>query len=336
VSQFNRNNKGEIISWTCPKCDMVVAPASDRVNHRCTGLGRIEKATEQYRKQPLPTLPKEEVMDQKVIPVENQATDMVQLPARVIEDARLAAKQLTEIVNKKSKKVMINGEQYLEFEDWQTLSRFYGLFVKTGDPELVEIEGVKGFKAQAQVVNRAGVEVGSATAYCLKDEPNWKNKPTFQLASMAQTRAGAKALRNLLAWVAVLAGYKPTPAEEMDGIGKKDTPTEADIVDEPLGLVSIEEALNAAIGTILSVQGILSETKARTFTKKDKTKGEVTDYYIASPDNQSWIWVSKFGDIQDGIHIGDTIIFEEVEVQDYKGEKKFLAKLVSIVEEVKA
>jgi hypothetical protein len=32
---------------------------------------------------------------------------------------------------------------------------------------------------------------------------------------MAQTRAGSKALRNALAWVVVLAGYKPTPAEEM-------------------------------------------------------------------------------------------------------------------------
>ena len=33
---------------------------------------------------------------------------------------------------------------------------------------------------------------------------------------MAQTRACAKALRNVLAWVVVLAGYAPTPAEEMD------------------------------------------------------------------------------------------------------------------------
>lgn len=41
--------------------------------------------------------------------------------------------------------------------------------------------------------------------------------PMFQLASMAQTRSGAKALRNVLSWVAVLAGYSATPAEEMDG-----------------------------------------------------------------------------------------------------------------------
>ena len=41
--------------------------------------------------------------------------------------------------------------------------------------------------------------------------------PLFQLRSMAQTRACAKALRNVLAWVVVLAGYRPTPAEELDG-----------------------------------------------------------------------------------------------------------------------
>lgn len=41
--------------------------------------------------------------------------------------------------------------------------------------------------------------------------------PLFQLKSMAQTRACAKALRNVLSWVVVLAGYRPTPAEELEG-----------------------------------------------------------------------------------------------------------------------
>jgi hypothetical protein len=57
--------------------------------------------------------------------------------------------------------------------------------------------------------------ISSAEASCLRDEPNWRTKPEYQLKSMAQTRASAKALRNVLAWVVVLAGYKPTPAEEM-------------------------------------------------------------------------------------------------------------------------
>lgn len=46
--------------------------------------------------------------------------------------------------------------------------------------------------------------------------------PLFQLRSMAQTRACAKALRLAYGWVVVLAGYKATPAEELDGMTDKD------------------------------------------------------------------------------------------------------------------
>lgn len=53
----------------------------------------------------------------------------------------------------------------------------------------------------------------------MNDETNWRGKPLFQLRSMAQTRACAKALRNVLAFVPVLAGYEATPAEEMVTMG---------------------------------------------------------------------------------------------------------------------
>lgn len=100
-----------------------------------------------------------------------------------------------------------------------------------------------------------GSIVGRATSLCLDQEENWgevaeyeyqdvlddagkkiwdrglrdgkggyvrervevgtKRKPLFQLQSMAETRASAKCYRLKLSWVAVLAGYAPTPAEEM-------------------------------------------------------------------------------------------------------------------------
>jgi hypothetical protein len=114
--------------------------------------------------------------------------------------------------------VRINGETYLEFEDWQTVGRFYGVTAGCeSEPEFVEVGGVQGFRATA-VALRAGVVISRATAYCMRDEDRWKGAPTYQVASMAQTRACAKALRNVLSWVAVLGGYKPTPAEEMDGV----------------------------------------------------------------------------------------------------------------------
>jgi len=159
-------------------------------------------------------------------------------PEKTLEFASLAAKALQRVVSLKSKPVIINGEQYLEMEDWELCGQFYGYTVKTGEAVPVEVDGVKGAKAQADLIDiKTGMYLGGAEAYCMRDEEYWNTRskyewqgegsnrkrvkvgdevvPWFQLASMAQTRAGAKAFRNRLSWVVVLAGYRPTPAEEM-------------------------------------------------------------------------------------------------------------------------
>ncbi len=159
-------------------------------------------------------------------------------PDIVLENARTAAKALTSVIGQKKKPVIISGEQYLEFDDWQLCGQFYGYAVRTGEAVMVEIDGVKGAKAHADLIDiKTGMYLGGAEAYCMRDEEKWGTRPKyewqgegdnrkrvkvgeevvpwFQLASMAQTRAGAKAFRNRLAWVVVLAGYRPTPAEEM-------------------------------------------------------------------------------------------------------------------------
>jgi len=137
-------------------------------------------------------------------------------PCEVLAEAKKAADALIGVLSKKKNPVKFGGEQYLEFEDWQTLGKFYGLAVKIANTEPVNLEGVIGFLARAEVVHIATSRVISAAeAMCLNDERNWRGKPLFQLRSMAQTRAGAKAFRNVLAWVVVLAGYKPTPSEEL-------------------------------------------------------------------------------------------------------------------------
>jgi len=149
--------------------------------------------------------------------VKEEATPpLPRAPEVVLQEAQRAALALQRVVAGKKKPVIFKGEQYLEFEDWQTVGKFYGLCARTFEATPVEIFGVKGAKARAEVVDlRTGQVVGGAEAYCMRDEENWAGKPWFQLASMAQTRAGAKALRNVLAWVVVLAGYRPTPAEEL-------------------------------------------------------------------------------------------------------------------------
>lgn len=143
-------------------------------------------------------------------------------PDLVLEEAHKAAKALTNVIEGKKKKVTFNGQTYLQFEDWQTLGRFYGVTAVSRSTAYVEYgEGddkAQGFAACADALLVGTNQViSSAEAMCLNDEKNWSSKPLFQLKSMAQTRACAKALRNVLAWVVVLAGYSGTPAEEMTG-----------------------------------------------------------------------------------------------------------------------
>lgn len=166
-------------------------------------------------------------------------------PVVVLEEAKRAAKALKDVISRKEKKVMMNGEQYLEFEDWQTVARFYGATVKVDSTEFIDYGAAKGFLARASVIRRDGAVISAAEAMCMNDEEKWstrskyewsgpkenrvRNKvgeeqvPFFQLRSMAQTRACAKALRNVFAWVVVLAGYAPTPAEDMTGTEEKAT-----------------------------------------------------------------------------------------------------------------
>lgn len=126
------------------------------------------------------------------------------------------AGKLSSFLDSKEKKIFFNGKRYAEFSDFQFIGSFYGITVKTFDPHFVEVGGHRGFHAKAMLL-RDQMEVGRAEAYCMDDEVNWRNKPLFQLASMAQTRAAAKAYSNLFRPIVHLAGIEGTPAEEMDG-----------------------------------------------------------------------------------------------------------------------
>ncbi len=155
-----------------------------------------------------------------LVPVQPHALSIQLQPDVVLAEATRAAKALQQILKTKPNKCIIRGKQYLQFEDWQTLGRFYGVTAKASSTKYVEFgEGydqVRGFEATADALLVTSNQViSSAEAMCLDDEDKWRDSPFFQLRSMAQTRACAKALRNVLSWVVVLAGYEPTPGEEM-------------------------------------------------------------------------------------------------------------------------
>lgn len=160
-------------------------------------------------------------------------------PEEQVKFGQRAAKALMKIVESKKNKLVLNGKTYLLFEDWEMLGRFYNLTTGIDWTKEVNREGrLLGFEAKANVYNASGTIISSAEASCLRDEQNWRMKPEFQLKSMAQTRAAAKALRNVLAWVAVIAGYEGTPAEEMEGVKPK-------AVKENLPTIQVDEPFSS-------------------------------------------------------------------------------------------
>jgi hypothetical protein len=128
-----------------------------------------------------------------------------------IKCASEVATALREVVSKQGLIKKIGNKDYPLCEAWTLLGTIVGVF-----PVLCwsrRIEG--GWEARVEARLASGSVVGAAEAECLKSEKNWIGRDDFALRSMAQTRATAKALRMPLGFVMTLAGYEPTPAEEM-------------------------------------------------------------------------------------------------------------------------
>src|ERR1039458_3050352 len=97
-----------------------------------------------------------QVVEAQFIPQKSDALAINRAPDVVLEEAKKAAKALTQVIETKPKKVVFNGKTYLQFEDWQTLGRFYGVTAFGKSTKYVEFgEGddkVCGFEATAEAL----------------------------------------------------------------------------------------------------------------------------------------------------------------------------------------
>ncbi len=132
-------------------------------------------------------------------------------PAAVIEAATAAAQPLAAKVREQKLMVKIGASEHVRVEGWCLLGAMLGVFPVTVWSRKLE----DGWEARVEARTLAGAIVGAAEAECLRSESTWANRDDYALRSMAQTRATSKALRQPLGFVMQLAGFNPTPAEEM-------------------------------------------------------------------------------------------------------------------------
>lgn len=134
-------------------------------------------------------------------------------PVEVVQNAVRVADALKDVIVKKKLVSNIQGREYPLVEGWQTLAAM--LRLTTVCEWTRRIEEGEGWEARVIVRDTSGSVIGAAEAQCTRGERTWKSRDDYALRSMAQTRATSKALRSVLGFIMVLAGYQATPAEEM-------------------------------------------------------------------------------------------------------------------------
>jgi hypothetical protein len=145
-------------------------------------------------------------------------------PEGTVEKATRHATALARVVQEQGLFTSISGKKHVRVEGWTLLGSMVGVFpvLVSCDPCFVADKEdpagtsmVRGYEAVVEAHTLNGAVVGKAKAYCLRNEKRWRAADDYAVASMAQTRATSKALRLPLGFIMQLAGYNPTPAEEM-------------------------------------------------------------------------------------------------------------------------
>ena len=152
-----------------------------------------------------------EVIGTELEPVQHGTLFRTDDPAEMLRRASVMAEQLAAVVRKQKLTSNISGKEHVRVEGWTLLGSMLGVFPVCEWTK----ETVNGWEARVEARTLSGQVVGAAEAQCDRSESAWKNRDGYVLRSMAQTRATSKALRQPLGFVMQLAGFDPTPAEEM-------------------------------------------------------------------------------------------------------------------------
>lgn len=148
-----------------------------------------------------------------VAPAYEKATDVI---ARATEWANA----LMDVVEKQKLYAIINGKKHLEAEAWELIMAFDQAAPVVDWVEKMLDQGgeTMGYLAKVSIVKGEGLKASAIMPCGFDDFPCRGKQGTAQVKaamSAAQTWAMAKACRLCYSPVAVLAGYSPTPAEEM-------------------------------------------------------------------------------------------------------------------------
>lgn len=133
-------------------------------------------------------------------------------------DMQILANDIKKFIQENNLSTNVQGKDFPQAEAWQYAGNRLGIIPQGG--YIKNISSDTEIKYEASVVlvdiNNDFKVVGQGFAVCSNKENGKKYYQEFAICSMAQTRAIGKSFRIMLSFLMRLAGYEPTPAEEMD------------------------------------------------------------------------------------------------------------------------
>jgi len=143
-------------------------------------------------------------------------------PEEVVDIGVEIADCLRKIIERPGKLLYtsVKGKKHVHVEGWTTMGAMLGIV-----PEEVESKRLddKTWETTIQLKKLStGMVITKASHICSKKEKMWSNRDEYAIKSMSATRATGKVFRLSFSWIMVLAGYSPTPAEEMQFDEKTD------------------------------------------------------------------------------------------------------------------
>lgn len=149
------------------------------------------------------------------------------------------SKVLTKFITENKLSCVIQGKQYVYCDGWKFAGTSFGLTAIPNKPINESKDKEIKYSCECDIINiQTQVKLSYGFAICSNLEAKKKSFDEYAIASIAQTRAIAKAYRNLLGFIMNAAGFEATPAEEAEGIKEEKQENKADISKEILEEIS--------------------------------------------------------------------------------------------------
>jgi hypothetical protein len=147
-------------------------------------------------------------------------------PVEMVGLAAQMATALVDVVEKQHLYAVVGYDKetnkpkkFPNVEAWLTIARMDNVVAREHGLPVRHEDG--SYEAVVDLIRLSdGMVVGQGSAICgMADDERWATASSTAKRGMAVTRATSRACRQHYAWIMAMAGYQPTPAEEMAGYG---------------------------------------------------------------------------------------------------------------------